>query len=221
MLTIYHIEGRRSERVAWLAEELGLPYELVFTPGDLIASGQAIKAVHQIGAAPTLRDGDQWVTESGAILEYIIGKHGNGRLGVKPDQPGFAEYLQWMHFAEGMAMTRIMGEFMLKPLLDGQAADKSPVAQLYVGSTRRMLDFFEKGLEGRQYFAGDQFTAADIMMQLPVSLACRFYKPEKYPKAFAWLERMQARPAFKAMLARALPNGAPPPIKGETRPATA
>lgn len=219
MLKIYHIEGRRSERVAWLMEELGLPYDLIFTPGDLMASGRAIKDVHQIGAAPTVCDDGVWITESGAILEYVIGKYGKGRFSVAADQPGFAEYLQWMHFAEGMAMTRIMGEFMLKLLLEGQPADKSPVAQLYVGSTRRMLDFFESGLDGRTYFAGDEFTAADIMMQLPVSLACRFYKAATYPNAFAWLGRVQSRPAFKAMLARALPNGPPPPIKGERRPA--
>ncbi len=214
MITIYHIEARRSERVAWLMEELGLPYELTFTEKDIIASSQAIKAVHPIGAAPTIRDGDLLLCESAAILEYIINRHGGGRLGVRPDQAQYPLYLQWLHFAEGSAMSRIMGEFMLKPLLKEVSVDRSPIARLHLGASKRMAEFFELSLAGRPFFAGAAFTAADIMMFLPASFCLRGRTAADYPLLSAWTERMTARPAYQRMLARALPNGPPPSLMG-------
>ena len=215
MLKIFHIEQRRSERVVWLMEELGLPYELIFTPGDLMSSSAAIRAIHPIGAAPTIQDGDIVICESGAILEYIIARHGGGRLGVRADQAEFPAYLQWMHFAEGMAMDRILGEMVIGPLLEGAAPDASPLSRLYVGGARRMLDFFELSLAGRAYYAGEAFTAADIMMHLPTRAAARPHAAEAYPNVGAWLERVQGRPSYKRMLARALPNG---PLQGPGQP---
>ncbi len=213
MLKIHHIELRRSERVVWLMEELELPYELIFTRGDIMGSAMAIKAVHPIGAAPTVQDGDLWLCESGAILEYIIARHGSGRLGVRPEQAEFPHYLQWMHFAEGTAMDRILGEIALKPLLALTPPGTSMLAVLYVGGAQRMLAFFEQSLQDRPYFAGEAFTAADIMMHLPAKAADRHRAPDAFPNVQAWLERVEARPAYKRMLARALPDG-PPPFPG-------
>jgi glutathione S-transferase len=217
MLKIYHIEARRSERVVWLMEELGLPYELIFTPADIMASAAAIKAVHPIGAAPTIQDGDLWLCESGAILEYVIARHGDGRLGVRAGRREFPLYLQWMHFAEGTAMDRILGEMALKPLLEGAPANTSPLAVLYVGRTRQLLEFFELSLQDRPYFAGEVFTAADIMMHLPVRVTALRADANSFPKVAAWLERVERRDAFKRMVARALPNG-PPPRPGAQNP---
>lgn len=209
MLKIYHIELRRSERVVWLMEELELPYELIFARGDIMGSAMAIKAVHPIGAAPTVQDGDLWLCESGAILEYIIARYGSGRLGVRPEQAEFPHYLQWMHFAEGTAMDRILGEIALRPLLAVTPPGTSMLSMLYVGGAQRMLSFFEQSLQDRPYFAGVEFTAADIMMHLPAKAADRNRAPDAFPNVQAWLERVEARPAYKRMLARALPDGPP------------
>ena len=210
MIEIYHIEGRRSERVVWLMEELGLPYELKFVPGDIMASGRAIKAVHPIGAAPTIRDGDLWLTESGAILEYIIARHGGGGFRLAPDHPDYGLYQQWMHFAEGYAMNRIMGEFALAPFREDAA--KSPTAPLYFGATDRLFGFYETSLEGRTYFAGETFTAADIMMQMPIRISRGRGKLEAFPNISGWRERVESRPAFERMQKITMPNGRPPPI---------
>lgn len=217
MLKIYHIELRRSERVVWLMEELGLPYELIFTPGDIMGSAMAIKAVHPIGAAPTVQDGDVWICESGAILQYIIARYGEGRFGISADQPEFASYLQWMHFAEGTAMDRILGELMLKPFLEVAPANTSVLSGLYIGGEQRMLNFIEKSLEGRTYFAGEEFTAADIMMLMPARSGEHRRDPNAYPRIGEWLKRIRERPAYNRMLARALPNG-PPPMPGFQKP---
>ncbi len=214
MLRIYHIEARRSDRVVWLMEELGLDYELIFTPKDIAASLMAIKAVHPIGAAPTVRDGDLWLCESGAILEYVVNRHGGGRFGVKPDAPGYPQYLQWMHFAEGSAMGRIINEMMIAPMLAASGAPKPPIAGLFAGNSRRLLDFFEQSLAGQDYFAGEDFSAADIMMLMPVRAARRACQGEVRPNVEAWCARVEARPAYARMLARALPNGPPPTLAG-------
>ena len=217
MLKIYHIEARRSERVVWLMEELDLPYELIFKPGDIMGSAMAIKAAHPIGAAPTVQDGDVWICESGAVLEYIIARYGEGRFGVPVDQPEFPLYLQWMHFAEGTAMDRILGELMLKPFLEIAPANTSVLSGLYIGAEQRMLNFIEQSLEKHTYFAGKTFTAADIMMFMPARSGEHRRDPNAYPRIGEWLERVRDRPAYKRMLARALPNG-PPPMHGADKP---
>src|ERR1700761_8283501 len=97
MITIYHVEGARSERVVWLMEELGLPYKLEFTPGDPMSSMQTLRAQHPMGYAPTVRDGDVVLIESGAIFDYIMARYGDGRLSVAPDSPDFPYYIQWFH----------------------------------------------------------------------------------------------------------------------------
>jgi glutathione S-transferase len=222
MITIYHIEGRRSERVAWLMEELGLEYELVFTQKDIGASWQAIKDVHPMGAAPVIRDGGVWLCESSAILEYIIARHGAGRFGVKPETRDFPRYLQWLHFAEGSAMNRLSVESMVTPFLTDDWAEKAPPLVIYLGAGERLLAYFEKTLEGSLYFAGEDFTAADIMMELPVRFALMRGDGEKrFPRTAAWRSRVTARPAYTRMLARALPNGPPPYVTGWTKPAAA
>jgi glutathione S-transferase len=216
MITIYHIEGRRSERVAWLMEELGLDYELVFTPMDIAASWQAIKDVHPMGAAPVIHDGDVWLCESAAILEYIIARRGRGRLAVKPDEREFARYLQWLHFAEGSAMNRLSVESMVKPFLTDDWAEKAPPLIIYLGAGERLLAYFETSLEGAPYFAGEAFTAADIMMELPVRFALMGgVDGGRFPNTSAWRERVTGRAAYQRMLARALPNGPPPHVRME------
>ncbi len=119
---VHHIEGRRSERIAWLCEELGLPYELKFVSGDVSGSLSALAKAHVMRMAPILEDGPVKMVESGAILEYILVRYGGGRLRPPPDSPEMADYLQWMHFAEGSGMFRAMVERLARQL----AGDKPP-----------------------------------------------------------------------------------------------
>jgi glutathione S-transferase len=219
---VHHIEGRRSERVAWLCEELGLPYELKFVSGDVGGSLRALAKAHVMRMAPILEDGPVKMVESGAILEYILVRYGGGRLRPPPDSPEMADYLQWMHFAEGSGMFRAMMERLARQL----AGDKPPpdVAFLYVGSSKRVLDFAEAALASRPYFAGTNFSAADIMMHFPLRLAplalqrvtavTPLFHDDRtglahYPNVDAFLDRMAARPAFQRAMAVTLPNGPP------------
>ena len=221
-LVIHHIEGRRSERVAWLCEELGLPYELRFVPGDVMGSLVALEQAHVMRMAPVLEDGPVRLVESGAILEYLLLRYGDGRLRPANDAPELADYLQWLHFAEGSGMFRAMIERMIFEL----AGDEPPpqIAFIYVGGSRRVLTFAEQALAKHPYFAGDAFTAADIMMHFPLRLAPLALRRvtavtplfhddrrglEEFPHVNAFLDRMAARPAFQRAMKRTLPNGPP------------
>lgn len=222
-LIIHHIEGRRSERIAWLCEEFGWPYELRFVPGDLGASLDALGRAHVMRMAPVVEDGQVKLVESGAILEYLLLRYGDGRFRPAPDAPEIADYLQWTHFAEGSGMFRALIERMILQLTAG--APPADVAFVYVGASRRVLDFCESALAGRSYFAGDTFTVADIMMHFPIRAAGLTLDPAAeltaifrdsraglgaYPNLNAFLDRVQSRPAFQRAMARTMPNGPPP-----------
>jgi glutathione S-transferase len=222
-IVIHHIEGRRSERIAWLCEELGWAYELKYVPGDLIASLDALGRAHVMRMAPTVEIGALKMVESGAILEYLLLRYGEGRLRPADDAPELADYLQWLHFAEGSGMFRALIERMLLQLTDNRPPEE--VAFVYVGASKRVLDFAEAALATRPYFAGDQFTAADVMMHFPLRAAGLVLEPSAdltaifkdsrsglgaYPKINGFLDRVQARPAFQRAMATTMPNGPPP-----------
>jgi glutathione S-transferase len=221
-LVIHHIEGRRSERVAWLCEELGIPYELRFVSGDVMGSLVALEQAHVMRMAPVLEDGAIRLVESAAILEYILLRYGDGRLRPANDAPEIADYLQWLHFAEGSGMFRGMIERMIFEL----AGEEPPpqIAFVYVGGSRRVLTFAEQALAKHPYFAGEAFTAADILMHFPLRLAPLAMRRvtavtplfhddrrglEEFPHVNAFLDRMAARPAFQRAMQRTLPNGPP------------
>lgn len=219
MLTIYHIEGRRSERVAWLLEELGVPYELDFKVGDPLGSIQALDAVHVMRAAPVLRDGDLLIQESGAILEYLLLRYGNGRLRPKESSPDFVRYLEFMHFAEGSAMARMLIDIVVRT---GQGPDAPPHV---MGNSGKVMKFCEARLAEAPYFAGEDFTAADIMMHFPMKIGPGLMagRPASiksmqrldheylnaWPNIKAFLTRVQARPAFERAMKSTMPAGPP------------
>jgi glutathione S-transferase len=208
-LMVYHIEERRSFRVLWLMEELGgLPYKLMFTPGDMRKSIAAVKALHPMAMVPTIVDGDLVMVESGAILQYIIDRYGEGRLSIRAGQPNHAQYLQWMYFAEGSASPRITADYTLRTIPD--AAKISPFAGVQIGGTERVMRFAENTLAKQPYFAGPEFTAADIMMQFPFK-AARLWGVDFniYPHVGDWMHRMETRPGFLKAEAKGSPGGAP------------
>ena len=233
MITIRHIEGRRSERVAWLLEELGLPYELDFIGGDVPGSLLALEQHHEMRMTPIVQDGDVIMVESSAILEYILARYAKGSsLRPAEDAREFPAYLEFLHFAEGTAMQKItadglsralerarrkLGNFKETPQLPGLAASRT--------GSQRILHYCENTLAKRPYFAGDQFTAADIMMHFPLKLGTPAAAQvnanireiqtqdapywDTFPHVKDFMLRMAARPAFQRAMATTMPNGPP------------
>jgi glutathione S-transferase len=208
-LTIYHLEGRRSERIVWLCEELGVPYKLEYKQGDLAASMRTIHDVSPLmPVAPTVRIGDQVMVESGAIIELILAREGNGRLEPAVNSPDYPYYLQWMHFAEGSFAARVIADYRVALI---QGKPKTPTGGYKLVDTEAVLKFMEDFLSKHPYFGGAQFSAADIMMLFPTNITEAFNVADltPYPHIVAWRTNVESRPAYKKMLSVARPNGVP------------
>jgi glutathione S-transferase len=205
MLTVHHLGVSQSERIVWLCEELGVPYELKVYARDPVLAPAEYKALHPIGTAPIITDGDVTLPESGAIIEYIIGKYGKGRLSVGPNQPNYADYLFWFHFANGTMMSRHM------MLLGLRQEDDSPIAAWVRERARATWDLVEQRLGHTPYFAGADFTAADVIMLFPLT-TMRAYTPvslDAYSNVRAYLARIGARPAYQRAMAKGDPAMTP------------
>lgn len=208
MLTVHHLGVSQSERIVWLCEELGIPYEL--KRYDRVPPGRGLgppeyKALHELGTAPIITDGDVVMPESAAIMEYIIGKYGQGRLALGPEHPNFADYLFWFHFANGTMMPAAMG------IMGSDPNDQGPVAQWMRARAERPWAMVEKRLGEAAYFAGDDFTAADIIMGFNLTTSRAFVPRDlaPYPNIRAYLQRIGQRPAYQRAMAKADPQMAP------------
>ncbi|MDG2532994.1 glutathione S-transferase [Sphingomonas sp. HITSZ_GF] len=196
---VHHLENSRSQRVLWLLEELGLPYEVKRyqrNKATMLAPPE-LKRVHPLGKSPVIEHGGNVIAETGAIVEYLVGL-GDGKLGV----PGHCEdALRWRHFlhyAEGSLMPPLFTKLVLSRVpLFGKVAQKKfqPMVDVH-------LDYVEAELASRPWFAGDAFTAADVMMSFPLEAAvARADATQGRPHIAAWLEKIHARPAYQAALA--------------------
>ncbi len=210
MLTIHHLGKSQSERIIWLCEELGLPYELKRYQRDpvTILAPPEFKALHPLGAAPVITDGGLVLAESGAIIEYIIAKHGGGRFALTPDHPDFAQYLYWFHFANGNLQPN-MGRNMVMRQLD--LAPDNPILLAMRARLDRVLGLVETRLGEATYFAGQEFTAADIIMVFSLT-TMRIFLPldlAPCPNILAYLQRIGARAAYRRAMRRGDPDMAP------------
>lgn len=208
MITIYHLNMSRSERIIWLMEELSLPYKLEkFQRGPDMLAPASLKQVSPLGKAPAIRDGDLTLIESGAIVEYIINQHGGGRLGVPVSSPDYARYLQWMHFAEGSAMTQFLIHLFFAGGFIPGIDQSQPMVQRFIGRTPEMLKFLDGELSRSPYFVGDQFTAADLMMNFAFGVLTKFMQMDlsAYPNIQRHLALIGERPAYKKAMAVADP----------------
>ena len=200
MITIHHLSTSRSERIVWLMEELGLDYRLEWHQRESTGASPApLRDLHPLGKAPVISDGDLVLAESGAIVEYIVQRHGKGRLAVPPDAPEYAGYLYWMHFAEGSLMTLMLIALVLSRIPE---AKESPVKARIAARMQQMLTYVDTAIAGHDYFAGSQFTAADVMMLFPFTTMRRYldYDISPYANINAYMKRIEARPAYiKAM----------------------
>jgi glutathione S-transferase len=199
-LTIYHLERSRSDRILWLAEELGLAYELVRFRRDpqTQRAEPVLRQHHPLGKSPVIRDGDTLVIESGAIVDYLVVRHGKGRLAPAHTSPDWPRYVQWLHYAEGSAMSQLILDLFLSGVFGGGAP--SAAAPGVRASSREMLAFLDRELAARPYFAGSEFSAADVMMTFPIRLAPRFGLLDGLANLQAYLARIEARPAYQRAL---------------------
>ena len=206
-LTIYHIEGRRSERIVWLCEELGIPYKLEYKRGDIVGSMQTIRGVSPLmPVAPTVRYGDQILVESGAILELLIAREGGGKLRPAVDSPDFPYYLQWMHFAEGSFASRAIADYRVVMI---QGRQQPAAGRPRLVDSEAVVKFADDFLSKNPYFGGKEFSAADIIMVFPVNFASglNIVDMEQFPNVVAWRKKVEARPAYQRMLKVARPDG--------------
>ena len=201
MLKVHHLNNSRSQRILWLLEELGTPYEIVkyqrMEPIPL--APPELKQVHPLGKSPVITDGTKTIAESGAIVEYIIDRYGKGRLKPANGTDDYWKYVEWMHYAEGSAMLPLLlalyagllgdGAALLRPRIDDEIANN--------------LSYMEKGLGSRQFFVGNDLTGADIQLIFVVEAAGSRLEP--YPSLVAYRDRMHARPAY----VRAIEKGGP------------
>lgn len=209
MLTVHHLGISQSDRIVWLCEELEIPYTLVRYDRDpqTRMAPDAYKALHPAGTAPVIEDGDVRMAESGAIVEYIIHRHGGGRLAVAPDGADYPDYLFWLHFANASMMTGSMIDLILA--MTGGTA--TPGAQALRARGERAFAMVEDRLGKAAYFAGEAFSAADIMMLFPLT-TMRVFAPRDlspYPAIRAYLSRIGERPAFLRATAKADPGFTP------------
>jgi len=215
MIVVHHLNNSRSQRVLWLLEELGLPYEIKHYQRDAktMLAPPELLAVHPLGKSPVITDGDTTVAETGAIVEYLLDQYGCGRLRPAAGTPELLRYRYWLHFAEGSAMPPLLMTlvfdriangpmpFFIRPVARG-IADKV-MGLLVRPNIERQFDFMEAELSRSPWFAGQELTGADIMMSFPLEAAAqRAGLDAKRPKLMAFLKRIHARPAFKQALAR-------------------
>jgi glutathione S-transferase len=216
MLTVHHLNNSRSQRVLWLLEELGLPYEIVrYQRQADMRAPKDLRAIHPLGKSPVITDGGKTIAESGAIVEYIVGTYGEGRLVPAPDTPERLRYTYWLHYAEGSAMPLLLLKLLFNIMPKRAPALLRPVVRkvssqalttLVNPQLKQHMSFWESELTKSEWFAGDAFTAADIQMSFPLeAAAARGGLEQGHPAAMAFLDRIHARPAYQ----RALEQGGP------------
>lgn len=195
---VHHLENSRSQRILWLLEELDMPYRVQWyeRDPDTMRAPSSLREVHPLGRSPVIEDGSHIITETGAIVEYLVEK-ADGKLGPPPHRETILRYRQFLHYAEGSMMPPLMALLVVGRLgLLGRPAKKT-----VQGMLDEHLDWLESELVERPYFAGDQFTAADIVMSFPLELSrSRAGLDRTRPRLIDWLDRMHARPAYRTAL---------------------
>jgi len=205
MIVVHHLNDSRSDRILWLLEELGLPYEIRsyqrhattrFAPPEL-------KAIHPLGKSPIITDGDRTIAESGAIIDYVIRRHGGGRLQPNPASPLYDEYVQWLHYAEGSATLPLL-VLLFTTFFGGGAAE--PLQRRIDEEIANHLGYVERALAGREFLVGNELTGADVQMTFVAEMAKLLGRLGDYPNLSAYVARMHARPAYRRAIERGGPS---------------
>lgn len=215
MIIVHHLNNSRSQRVLWLLEELGLDYEVKRYERDpkTMLAPDTLRQVHPLGKSPVITDGDLTIAESGAIVEYLVDRYGAGRLAPGRGGESRLKYSYFLHYAEGSAMPPLLLKLVFDRIEKGPMPFfVKPIARAIAGRAKstfiepqikRHLDYLESELAQRPWFAGDEFSAADIQMSFPLeAAAARGGLDARYPKLQAYLERIHQRPAYRTALER-------------------
>jgi glutathione S-transferase len=205
MIELHHLEHSRSQRILWLLEELGLGYDIVRYSRDPVTrlAPPALKAIHPLGKSPVIRDEGLVVAESGAIVEYLVGKYGNGRLAPARDfnSPDYVAFLHWLHFAEGSAMVPLLLKLYVGRLKEAGA----PLSPRIESELTNHFAYMSAALGERDYFVANQFSAADIQLSFVLDAGASRGPLRDYPNLVRLHDRLRARPAYQ----RALERGGP------------
>jgi glutathione S-transferase len=198
MIVVHHLNDSRSQRILWLLEELGVPYEIKRYARDATTrlAPPELTAIHPLGKSPVITDDGRTVHESGAIIDYLVRRHGGGKLAPAPGSDAYETYQQWMHYAEGSAMLPLM-LFMYVGRLGEAGAPLHPRIESEIANH---MGYVNRSLEGRDWLLGSELSAADIQMSFVGEVLRPFGRLDSYPNIKAWVERFQARPAYKRAL---------------------
>ena len=213
MITVHHLNNSRSQRVLWLLEELGLPYEIVKYERDpkTMLAPASLRAIHPLGKSPVITDGDATLAESGAILEYLVETHGKGALAPAAGTLAHRHYRYFMHYAEGSLMPLLVMKLVFNKVKTDAPFLIRPIAKAISGQvSRRFLDpnlathlsFLGGHLAKHSWFTGDVFTAADVQMSFPIEGAVARAVDRIPPPITEWLGRIQGRPAYRRAIER-------------------
>lgn len=217
MLTVHHLNNSRSQRVLWLLEELGTPYQIKHYQRDpqTMLTPAELKAIHPLGKSPVITVDGGTLAETGAIVEYLVGRYGEGRLVPAPGTPERMRWTYWLHYAEGSAMPPLLMKLVFTALPARSPALLRPLVKAIAGRAetgfvdpqlKAHFDYWEAELAKAEWFAGAEFSAADIMMSFPIEAAAeRGHALMGRPRLAAFLQKIHARPAYR----RALEKGGP------------
>jgi glutathione S-transferase len=200
MITVHHLNESRSQRILWLLEELEVPYDIKFhwrDPHTKMAPAE-LQQIHPLGKSPIITDEGRAIAESGAIIDYIIRHHGDGRLQPNPESKAYDDYVYWLHYAEGSASL----PFVIDPIAKSFGKMATPLQRRVDHELDLNLRFINDCLVGKDYLLGTDLTAADVQMSFVGELAVTFMDASAYANLDAWVARFQARPAYRAALER-------------------
>lgn len=215
MIVVHHLNNSRSQRVLWLLEELGVPYEIQRYQRDArtLLAPPELKKVHPLGKSPVITDDGRTLAESGSILEYLVERYGAGKLAPSPDSEQRLRYRYWMHYAEGSAMPPLLLKlvfdrietgptpFLIRPIARAIARR---VKQTFIAPQLQLhLDYLEGELARSEWFVGNEFTAADIQLSFPLEAAAmRGGLDQSRPRLYSFLQKIHSRPAYLRALER-------------------
>ena len=216
MIRIHHLEHSRSQRILWLLEELGIPYEIVHYKRDpkTMLAPDALRKIHPLGKSPILEEDGVIVAETGAIIEYIVDRHGGGRLKPAAGTPEARSWTYWLHYAEGSAMPPLLMKLvfqrlpenanaLMRPLVKGVASRAE--AGFVDPRLKEHMEYWDQSLAETGWFAGKDFSAADIIMSFPLEAATSRADAASYRHVSDFLKRIHARPAYVTALSKGGP----------------
>ncbi|WP_319421520.1 glutathione S-transferase [Pleurocapsa sp. FMAR1] len=213
-IIVHHLNNSRSQRILWLLEELGLEYDVKRYERDpkTLLAPESLRKVHPLGKSPVITDGELTLAESGAIIEYLVERYGDGRLIPAPGTPERLRYNCWLHYAEGSAMPPLVMQLVFNQIDQKTPFFLSPIAKIITGEVKKTfikpqitqnLDYLEAELKKNTWFAGDEFTAADIQLSFPLEAAAAYAGlDESRPQLMDFLKRIQALPTYQKALER-------------------